>query len=284
MPEGNMESSATNIRLVTLNCRSLSTPTSTELQQAYPDYPAMQTVYLAFCDICIHRLLHCTEHASGIALPSISTITPSTAAMLMKGRSVDQRRQDAPLYDCVIVEDSNWVARAHAPTETTEDHNKDAFYGELNTLISKIPSQQAVIVGIDANAKMGPGQQSDVLEKWFYPMEQTSDNGCRLIDLCEQMNIIVASTFKRNHRRHQLTWQRTTPLKPKEQRKRKIPTPKLHLDCVLTKKIPLSDIRKELSGKSLSIPTNAHLFTASWYGSRKGIGELNISRSSIWHV
>ncbi|KAK6725666.1 hypothetical protein RB195_004157 [Necator americanus] len=127
------------------------------------------------------------------------------------------------------------------PRKTT-DQNEDAFYDELNKLISKIPSQKAVIVGIDANAKMGLEQQSDGLGKWFYHMEQTSDNGNRLMDLCEQANLTIASTLERNHRRYQLAWQGTTPLKSEEQQKRKRPTLKLQFDFVLTKNIPLSDI------------------------------------------
>ncbi|KAK6728136.1 hypothetical protein RB195_005657 [Necator americanus] len=110
--------------------------------------------------------------------------------------------------------------------------------------MSKIPSQQVVIVGIDANAKMGLEQQSDVLGKWYYPAERTSDNGDRLVDLCVQTGLIIASTFKRNHRRHQLTWQRLTLLTPEEQRKRKMRTLKLQLDYVLARNIPQSDIRK----------------------------------------
>ncbi|KAK6734687.1 hypothetical protein RB195_018088 [Necator americanus] len=101
---------------------------------------------------------------------------------------------------------STSIVSAHAPTETAEDNSKDAFYDELNALMSKIPSQQVVIVGIDANAKMGLEQQSDVLGKWCYAAERTSDNGDRLGDLCEQTGLIIGSTFKRNHRRHQLTW------------------------------------------------------------------------------
>ncbi|KAK6736536.1 hypothetical protein RB195_019304 [Necator americanus] len=97
-----------------------------------------------------------------------------------------------------------WVVSSHALTETAKENNKDSFYYELNTLIFKIPSQQAVIVGIDANARMGPEQQKYVLRKWFYPNEQTSDNGSRLVDLCKQTNLIIASTFNRNHRRHHL--------------------------------------------------------------------------------
>ncbi|KAK6759596.1 hypothetical protein RB195_021276 [Necator americanus] len=104
------------------------------------------------------------------------------------------------------------IVTAHAPTETAEDNSKDAFYDELNALMSKIPSQQEVIVGVDANAKMGLQQQSDVLGKWYYPAERTSDNGDRLVDLSEQTGLIIASTFKRNHRRHQLTWQRKRKL------------------------------------------------------------------------
>ncbi|KAK6764050.1 hypothetical protein RB195_024397 [Necator americanus] len=137
-----------------------------------------------------------------------------------------------------------WIVSAHAPTETAEDNSKDAFCDELNALMSKIPSQQVVTVGINANAKMGLEQQSDVLGKWYYAAERTSDNGDRLVDLCEQTGLIIASTFKRNHRRHQLTWQESTLLTPEEQRKRKMRTLKIQLDYVLARNIPQSDTRK----------------------------------------
>ncbi|KAK6750303.1 hypothetical protein RB195_002339 [Necator americanus] len=101
-----------------------------------------------------------------------------------------------------------------------------------------------IIVGIDANTKMKLEQQSDVLGKWYYPAERTSDNGDRLVDLCEQTGLIFASTFKRNHRRHQLTWQGSTLLMPEEQRKRKMRTAKLQLDYILARNIPQSDNRK----------------------------------------
>ncbi|KAK6764639.1 hypothetical protein RB195_024818 [Necator americanus] len=104
-----------------------------------------------------------------------------------------------------------WIVCAHAPTETAEDNSKDAFYDELKALMSKIPSQQVVIVGIDANVKMGLEHQSDVLEKCYYPAECTSDNGDRLVDLCEQTGLIIAPTFTRNHRRNLLMWQGSFP-------------------------------------------------------------------------
>ncbi|KAK6763511.1 hypothetical protein RB195_024001 [Necator americanus] len=75
--------------------------------------------------------------------------------------------------------DENKIVSAHAPTETAEDNNKDAFYDELNALISKITGQQLVIVRIHANVKMRLEQQSEVLGKWYHPMERTSGNGNR---------------------------------------------------------------------------------------------------------
>ncbi|KAK6764110.1 hypothetical protein RB195_024438 [Necator americanus] len=69
-----------------------------------------------------------------------------------------------------------WFVCAHASTETAEENNKDAFYDEDNALMSRIPSQQLTIVGIDANAKMGREQKFDLLDKWCFPVKHTSDN------------------------------------------------------------------------------------------------------------
>ncbi|KAK6728908.1 hypothetical protein RB195_006149 [Necator americanus] len=92
-----------------------------------------------------------------------------------------------------------WIVSAQAPTETAEDNSKDAFYDELNALMSKIPSQQVVFVAFDANAKMGLEEQSDVPGRWCHPAECTLDNGDRLVNLCEGMGLIIASMFKKNH-------------------------------------------------------------------------------------
>ncbi|KAK6730119.1 hypothetical protein RB195_006902 [Necator americanus] len=83
-----------------------------------------------------------------------------------------------------------WIVSPHAPTETTEDNSKNTFYNELKALMSTTPRKQVVIVGIDANEKMGIEQQSGVLGKWHYSGGGTSDKDNRLVDLCE--HLIVA--------------------------------------------------------------------------------------------
>ncbi|KAK6762094.1 hypothetical protein RB195_022984 [Necator americanus] len=93
-----------------------------------------------------------------------------------------------------------WIVSAN--TETAEDNSKNVFYDEVNALMSKIPSQQVVVVGVDANAKMGLEQQYGVLGKRYYPVERTLHSGDRPVDLCEQTGLIIAPTFKWNHRCH----------------------------------------------------------------------------------
>ncbi|KAK6765655.1 hypothetical protein RB195_025520 [Necator americanus] len=207
-----MESLATTIRFVALNWRTLSN----ELQHA-----ALSRLLRCLCVPLV--ALHETRMRNR---PVISienyTIYCSDANEDKVGGCAIVVRND---YKNLVVEFGStssrcafvrlrdrrgrelWIVSAHAPAETAEDNTKDTFYDELKSLMSKIPSQQVVIVGIDARAKIGLEQQSDVLGKWYYPAAHTSDNGDRLVDLCEQTGLIIASTFKRNHQRHKLTWQ-----------------------------------------------------------------------------
>ncbi|KAK6755500.1 hypothetical protein RB195_014083 [Necator americanus] len=112
---------------------------------------------------------------------------------------------------------------------------------------------------------MGLEQQSDVLGKWYYAAERMSDNGDRLVDLCEQTGLIIASTFKRNHRRHQLTWQGST---------------------TFWRGTFLSQISEnlELFGTSRSTLTTVQFFSASRYGSTSETEEFFFNRKSTMNA
>ncbi|KAK6728395.1 hypothetical protein RB195_005814 [Necator americanus] len=210
LPEGRMESLATTIRFITLNCRTLSS----ELQQA-----ALSRLLRYLCVPLAALQETRMRDRPVISIENYTTYCGDADEDKVGGCAIAVRNDYRNLVEkfgstssrCAFLRlrDSRgqklWIVSAHAPTETAEDNSKDAFYDELNALMSKIRSQQVVIVGIDANAKMELEQQSDVLRKWYYAAERTSDNGDRLVDLCEQTGLIIASTFKRNYRRHQLT-------------------------------------------------------------------------------
>ncbi|KAK6749706.1 hypothetical protein RB195_001985 [Necator americanus] len=168
LPEGSMESLTTTVRFVTLNCRTLSS----ELQQAALSrllrylcvpFSALQETrmrdrpvisienYTIYCGDADENKVGGCAIAVRNDYKNLVEEFGSTSSRCAFLRLRDRRGRKL------------WIVNAHAPTETAEDNSKDAFYDELNALMSKIPSQQVVIVGIDANAKMGLEQQSDVL-------------------------------------------------------------------------------------------------------------------------
>ncbi|KAK6755001.1 hypothetical protein RB195_013771 [Necator americanus] len=209
--ERSIESLATTIRFVMLNCRTLSS----ELQQAalsrllrylcVPFAALQETRIRNRAVISIENYtIHCGDADENKVGGCAIAVRNDYKNLVKEFGSMSSRCAFLRLRD--RRGRKLWIVSAHAPAETAEDNNKHAFYDELNALMSKIPNQQVAIVGIDANAKMGLEQQSDVLGKWYYAAERTSDNGDCLVDLCEQTGLIIASTFKRNHRHHQLTW------------------------------------------------------------------------------
>lgn len=52
------------------------------------------------------------------------------------------------------------------------------------------------MLGMDANAQSGSEEISPSLGRWFYPAEETNDNGSRLLELAVQYNLCVANTIR----------------------------------------------------------------------------------------
>ncbi|KAK6765001.1 hypothetical protein RB195_025078 [Necator americanus] len=155
LPEGSMESLATTIRFVTLNCQTLSS----ELQQAALSrllrylcvpFAALQETRMRYRPVISieNYIIYCGDadenKVGGCAIAvrndykNLVEEFGSTLSRCAFLRLRDRRGRRIR------------IASAHAPTKTAEDNSKDAFYDELNSLMSKIPSQQVVIVGIDA--------------------------------------------------------------------------------------------------------------------------------------
>ncbi|KAK6731084.1 hypothetical protein RB195_007509 [Necator americanus] len=114
--------------------------------------------------------------------------------------------------------------------------------------------------------------------------EHTLDNGDRLVDLCEQTGLIIASTFKKSHRRHQLTWQGSTLLTPEEQRKRKMGTFKLQLDYVPARNISQTDIRKSRAVWDVAFDSDHRPVLLSFKSSTRETEKFLFNRKSTWQV
>ncbi|KAK6741825.1 hypothetical protein RB195_009600 [Necator americanus] len=89
--------------------------------------------------------------------------------------------------------------------ETVEDYNKDII-GELTVLIQDVRPGSGHCRS-RRKCEMDLEQKSDVAGHWCYPGRETSDNDRRPVDLFGQTGLIIASAYKRDHRRHYLTRQ-----------------------------------------------------------------------------
>ncbi|XP_054289682.1 uncharacterized protein LOC129004977 [Macrosteles quadrilineatus] len=98
------------------------------------------------------------------------------------------------------------VINMYAPTEDKQDETKDEFYGQIEEIISDIPSYDIKILLGDANAKVGKE------ELWgdYAGMESlhnvSNDNGIRLLSLACATNLYISSTSFQHKNIHKETW------------------------------------------------------------------------------
>lgn len=94
------------------------------------------------------------------------------------------------------------VIVAYAPTEQASDETKDDFYRDLQGTCMETAGK-AVVLG-DFNARIGRRVEGVTGR---YGLEgETSDNGDRVIDLCQAHELMIANTMFRHRRVHTVTW------------------------------------------------------------------------------
>ena len=90
----------------------------------------------------------------------------------------------------------------YAPTEQSEDEEKDLYYQQLDLAMQKTGS--LVIVLGDFNARIG--QKRSPLTGDFGLAKTTSDNGMRLLDFADAYELVVTNTLFQHKHIHTATW------------------------------------------------------------------------------
>ncbi|CAI2728541.1 unnamed protein product [Schistosoma spindalis] len=95
-----------------------------------------------------------------------------------------------------------FVISAYAPTDCSPDAIKDEFYHQLTVLLQKLRSTDIVVLAGDLNAQVGrlDTEESRLGGRWGLVGRRT-DNGERLLQLCTDHNLFLASTNFRQSRR-----------------------------------------------------------------------------------
>ena len=100
------------------------------------------------------------------------------------------------------------VVSCYSPTNCSLDAEKDDFYNTLSRAIDKVPPHNMLAVCGDFNAKLSNNSR-------FTHHTETNDNGERLLDLCDEHQLIVTNTrFQKNLNR---LWTYEDPKKQRHQ-------------------------------------------------------------------
>ena len=174
------------------------------------------------CGIAVHRSL----------VPNVEEVRPLSNRLLVLKMTSSRN--------------SLWIISAHAPTEAADEEDKDVFFDSLHRELSRIPTQDRVLLGSDTNAHFGKDvAEESPIGRWFYQEEETSDNGHRWLSLLEDHGLILASTLRRPPSRSSLlTWNGSVPLSETEQEKRGMRTLRAQLDYVIMRSSDHGMVRK----------------------------------------
>ena len=96
------------------------------------------------------------------------------------------------------------VIQAYAPTSNTEEPEVEQFYEDLQDLLELTPKKDVFFIIGDWNAKVGSQETSEVTGKFGLGM--WSEAGQRLIEFCQENELVIANTLFQQHKRRLYTW------------------------------------------------------------------------------
>lgn len=99
-----------------------------------------------------------------------------------------------------------FIIAAYAPTNCSADSLKDDFYRQLNELLRHRRSTDTVVLAGDLNAQVGKLTNDEFHLGGQHGVGSRNDNGERLLHLCEDARLFLASTNFRHSTRRRVTW------------------------------------------------------------------------------
>ena len=87
------------------------------------------------------------------------------------------------------------VIQVYAPTSNTEEAQVEWFYEDLQDLVELTPPKNVLFILGDWNAKVGSQETPGVTGKFGLGVQ--NEAGQRLIELCQENTLVIASTL--NH-------------------------------------------------------------------------------------
>jgi len=100
------------------------------------------------------------------------------------------------------------IVGVYAPNDDADEKQKEDFYNKLRFITDNISSRKEIVIIGDLNARTG-SKRNDAAVGPHGELVAT-DNGCRLIDYCEQYGLRITNGFFQHRNVHRYTWTQTT--------------------------------------------------------------------------
>ena len=96
------------------------------------------------------------------------------------------------------------VIQAYAPTSNAEEAEVEWFYEDLQDLLELTPKKDVLFIIGDCNAKVGSQETHGVTGKFGFGI--WNEAGQRLIEFCQENELVLANTLLQQHKRRLYTW------------------------------------------------------------------------------
>ena len=98
------------------------------------------------------------------------------------------------------------ILQVYAPTNDSQEENKDDFYNRLRSIVQKCPKSNMVILMGDLNAKIGSNNKGYEDCMGTQGMGEINENGERLADLCALDGLVIGGSLFMHKNIHKATW------------------------------------------------------------------------------
>jgi len=98
------------------------------------------------------------------------------------------------------------IVVVYAPTEDAPEEEKDRFYEAMQSTLLAIPRHDVLLVLGDFNARTGNDNTNHKRTMGIHGTGELNDNGERLIDFCEENDLVIGGTLFPHKDIHKLTW------------------------------------------------------------------------------
>ena len=140
---------------------------------------------------------HDTNRKNGVAIiankKAVKSIIENNP---MNDRMIAIRLQGAPINVTVI--------QVYAPTTDASQEEIEEFYASLQDLYKKIPKKDIKLIVGDFNSKVGSIKTDQVTGS--YGLGERNEAGERLIEFCQENELVIANTLFQQPKRRLYTW------------------------------------------------------------------------------